>query len=147
MHAISAQPLHQQMPGGVKAQIVQPFAACVVAQQLRRKGVRQPSQLQRFAAAELLSDRGQQIQIPRGAIARHGFTQGRIGKKQVAVAEGKRLIENGMGARHNGISIRKPRLRPGRASGLSCSSLIMQKPVEDARDGVSFRGVGHAPKN
>ncbi|AFJ98069.1 hypothetical protein ES15_0496 [Cronobacter sakazakii ES15] len=41
MNPVSEQPLHQQVPGRMKAHVVKTFAARVIAQQLWRIGVRQ----------------------------------------------------------------------------------------------------------
>lgn len=46
MYPISAKPLHQQVPGGMKANVIQTLSLGIVTQQLRRMRVRQTTQLQ-----------------------------------------------------------------------------------------------------
>jgi len=96
MYPIRAQPLHQQVPGGMEAHVVQPGAGGVIAQQLRRIAVGQASQLQRFGCPQLLANAGEQIAIPAGAFADHCFTQSGIGQKQIAVIQRGGLIKNGV---------------------------------------------------
>ena len=96
MHPVRAQPLHQQVPGGMEAYVVQPGASGVIAQQLRWVTVGQASQLQRFGGPQLLANAGEQIAIPAGAFADHGFTQSGIGQKQIAVIQRGGLIKNGV---------------------------------------------------
>ncbi len=96
VHPVGDQPLHQDMPGGVKANVVQPLAGGVVAQQLRRVGIGQAPQLQRLLGAELLAQRGQYLGIPAALLALQRFAQRRIGEKQVAVAQRLGLVKNGV---------------------------------------------------
>ena len=96
MHPVRAQPLHQQVPGGVEANVVQSGAGGVIAQQLRRVAVGQASQLQRFCGPQLLANAGEQIAIPAGAFTDHRFTQGGIRQEQIAVIQRGRLIKNGV---------------------------------------------------
>ncbi len=96
MHPVRAQPLHQQVPGGMEAHVVQPGAGGVIAQQLRRVTVGQASQLQRFGGPQLLAYAGEQIAIPASAFASHRFTQGGIRQEQIAVIQRGGLIKNSM---------------------------------------------------
>ena len=96
VHPIGDQALHQNMPGGVKANVVQPLASGVVAQQFRRVGVSQPPQLQRLLGTELLAQRGQYLGVPTALFTLQRFAQRRIGEKQVAVAQRLGLVKNGV---------------------------------------------------
>ena len=59
MHPVCTQPLHQQVPGRVKPDIIKPGTGRIVAQQLRRITVRQSPELQRLRRPQLLADTGQ----------------------------------------------------------------------------------------
>ncbi len=104
MHPVSAQPLHQQVPGRMKAHVVQPRSAGIVAQQLGRVDVGEPPELQRLCGSQLLADACQQIGIPTRALALHGFAQCGIGKEKITVAERHRLVEDGVGLPGHGVS-------------------------------------------
>ncbi len=94
MHPVGAQTLHQQVPRGMKAHIVQPGSAGVKAQQFRWIDVGKAAQFQRFCRTQLLADTGEQLGVPVRAFTADRFAQGTIGKKKVAVGEWRRLIKN-----------------------------------------------------
>ena len=75
VYPIGKQALHQQMPGWMKAHVVEPLPGGVEAQQLRRIGVGKPAKLQRLRGAQLLPDTGEQLGIPLGRLAVHRFTE------------------------------------------------------------------------
>ncbi|MNO99585.1 hypothetical protein D3C76_913590 [compost metagenome] len=94
MDSVSAQSLHQQMPGWMESHIIKSLSSRIVTQQLRWIGVGETPQLQGFCRAKLLTNAGEKFAVPVGPFTRHCLVQGAIGQKQITVRQRYRLIKN-----------------------------------------------------